>query len=190
MPSVICTYGCPVLCNPRTDIVALPKPRRNRTILTKAGQRATLFPQTFFKVNIRSVIALLPFLICVRKANGKVDCIERVHIYACNRLLGVNINTPNAMVCFETGRLSLLLNAQEKMMKYLLRLLQMHSHRYSKQCYDMMVMQESRGIVNWISSVKKCVNELGFGHVSQSQNLEYPDQLIQIFTQRLKDTCT
>ena len=84
--------------------------------------------------------------------------IERVHLSACKKYLGVKNSTPNVMVYGECGRYPLVIDSQIKVIKYWLRLLSMPSYRIPKKCYEMMLLYDKNGRTDWVTNVKNFFN--------------------------------
>ena len=115
------------------------------------------------------------------------DQLEKVHLYACKKYLGVKNNTPTVMIYGETGRYPLYIQAYVKIIKYWLRLLRMNTDRYPRKCYDMMKLYDSTGKRNWVTSVRELLFNIGFNYVWYNQCVESEPLFIMSFTQRLKD---
>ncbi|MCB4773617.1 MAG: hypothetical protein LGB05_08370, partial [Sulfurovum sp.] len=73
--------------------------------------------QTFFKI---FDIKIQPILMYASEIWGTVrlDGIEKVHMMACKRFLGVPLRTPNKMVYGELGRYPLFVNSTLRCLKY------------------------------------------------------------------------
>jgi hypothetical protein len=69
----------------------------------------------------------------------RLDSIERAHLMACKRYLGVPTRTPNKMVYGELGRFPLFVTSYVRCIKYWFRLLQMEQIRLPSQAYRMLV---------------------------------------------------
>ena len=74
----------------------------------------------------------------------RLDSIERVHLMACKRYLGVPIRTPNKMVYGELGRFPLFVASYVRCVKYWFRLLQMEHTRHN-QAYRMLISLVENG---------------------------------------------
>ena len=79
--------------------------------------------------------------------------IEKVHLYACKRVLCVPSQPPNMMVYSKTGRYSLHITIIIKHVKYRTRLLHLPSSRLCKQTYLILYNTCCSGIHNWVSQM-------------------------------------
>ena len=88
--------------------------------------------QTFFKI---FDIKIQPILMYASEIWGTVrlDGIEKVHMMACKRFLGVTLRTPNKIVYGELGRYPLFVNSTLRCLKYWLRVLKIDDIRIPKQ---------------------------------------------------------
>ena len=114
------------------------------------------------------------------------DCIEKVQLLACKKLLGVKMNTPNAMVYGECGRFPIIISQQVRIITYWIRLLSMPPHRLPRKCYDVMLLFHKEGKQNWASNVKHLLFSTGFNHIWLDQKIVSPALFLFSFTQRLK----
>ena len=116
-----------------------------------------------------------------------IDSIERVHMLACKRYLGVPLKSPNKMVYGELGRYPLYINSSLKCLKYWFRLLQMEDTRLPKQAYIMMRMQDLDGKRNWASEIRELLSKIGFDDVWHNQNVNNVNAFLATCKQRLFD---
>ena len=81
--------------------------------------------QTFFKIFYIKIIKIQPILMFASEIWGivRLDGLEKVHMMACKRFLGVPLRTPNKMVYGELGRYPLFVNSTLRCLKYWLRVL-------------------------------------------------------------------
>ena len=117
----------------------------------------------------------------------RLDKLEKVHLLACKRFLGVPIKTPNKIVYGELGRFPLYINSTIRCIKYWLRLLQMDPHRLPKQAYQMMVMQDQSGKICWATHIRELLSRTGFYYIWHNQCPGNVNGFLKEFRQRLID---
>ena len=83
------------------------------------------------------------------------DNIERVHLYACKKILGVKTSTCNTMVYGELGRFPLYIHSSIKAVKYWTKLISMQENRFPKKCYEMMKLYDKNGKRNWVTEIRE-----------------------------------
>ena len=127
--------------------------------------------KTFFKI---FDVKISPILLYGSEIWGlnKYDSIEKVHLYACKKYLGVKYNTSNSMVYGECGRLPLYIYSTVKVIKYWLRLLTMPCHRFPKKCYNMMIVYDRNGKQNWVTNVREFLFKTGYSYVRNDQTVQ------------------
>lgn len=132
---------------------------------------------------------IAPILLYGSELWGCFDCsqIEKVHMYACKRLLGISSNSPNQMVYGELGRCTLSILANIRSVKYWLRLNCMPDSRYAKMSYIMLKNAVERGKQNWVSQVKCLLCMNGFGDVWLNGSVGRECAFIRTLQQRLQD---
>jgi hypothetical protein len=69
---------------------------------------------------------------------SRLDTIEKVHLAACKRFLGVSLCTPNKMIYSELGRFPLFINPTLRSLRYWFRLVQLDESRLPAQAYRML----------------------------------------------------
>ena len=74
----------------------------------------------------------------------------------------------------------------ERVIKYWLKLLEMHNARYPKKCYNMLLQAVNLGKVNWASKVKHLLYHIGFGEIWEAQFVSCKDAFMSEFVMRLK----
>ena len=113
--------------------------------------------------------------------------LEKVHIKACKKFLGVSIKTTNVAVLGECGRLPLFVMTAFRCINYWCKILRMPNHRYPYKCYKMLHSLDNHGHINWASHVKNLLFNFGFGIVWINQDIESQDNFLISFSTRLKD---
>ena len=100
--------------------------------LCRAYQKCKAMSQnTFFKIFDSKVQSILLYSSEIWGLQ-RLDSIEKVHLLACKRYLGVPIKTPNKMIYGELGRYPLFVNSNIRCIKYWFRILQMKKTQTSK----------------------------------------------------------
>ena len=84
----------------------------------------------------------------------RLDNIEREHMMACTRFLGVPLRSPNKMAYGELGRYPLFVNSTVRYLKYRLRVLKTDDSRLPKQAYKMMMSMAANEKKCWGTEVK------------------------------------
>ena len=117
----------------------------------------------------------------------RLDQIEKVHLLACKRFLGVPLKTPNKLVYSELGRYPLYINSVVKVIKYWFRLLQMNDSRLTKQAYLMCVSLDEKGKKCWVTGIREILSKAGFMHIWLNQGVCNKKLFLSQFKQRLVD---
>lgn len=143
-------------------------------------------PDTFFRIFDSKVQSILLYSSEVWGFQ-RLEKIERVHLLACKRFLGVPTKTPNKMVYSELGRYPLFINTNIRCLKYWFRLLQMDQDRLPKQAYMMLLSQDQNGKRCWATEIKEMLQKAGFGYVWLQQGTQNTGQFLKNFRQRLMD---
>ncbi len=144
--------GTTMLCHKNSHLKGTPSKQSPR-ILWKG--------MAFFKI---FDIKIQPILMYASEIWGTVrlDGIEKVHMMACKRFLGVPLRTPNKMVYGELGRYPLFVNSTLRCLKYWLRVLKMDDIRIPKQAYKMMILMDESEKKCWVTEVKNVLSKNGF----------------------------
>ena len=145
--------------------------------------------QTFFKTLDIKIIKIQPILMFASEIWGTVrlDGIEKVHMMACKRFLGVPLRTPNKMVYGELGRYPLFVNSTLRCLKYWLRVLKMDDIRIPKQAYKMMILMDESEKKCWVTQVKDVLSKNGFYCVWLQQGVGDEKKFLCELKQRLTD---
>eukprot|EP00745_Piridium_sociabile_P029819 TRINITY_DN4926_c0_g2_i11.p1 TRINITY_DN4926_c0_g2~~TRINITY_DN4926_c0_g2_i11.p1 ORF type:complete len:208 (+),score=2.80 TRINITY_DN4926_c0_g2_i11:126-749(+) len=97
------------------------------------------------------------------------------------------MRTPNDLVYGETNRYPIYINAAVRCIRYWLRIAQMDGFRLPYIAYRTLCELDSRGKKNWVSNVRLCLFENGFGHVWLNQGVGCDASFVSAFRQRLID---
>ena len=150
------------------------------SLLIKALRKiAHVTPQIFYKLFDAQV---MPILLYGSEVWGLKGCknIESVHLYALKTFLNVSRRTPNDMVYGETGRYPVFINAQIRVVKYWLKILNMEEDRLPKRVYRMMLCTSD----NWASRVKQILIDCELGSAWTAQSVRDENS----FLKSLKET--
>lgn len=141
---------------------------------------------TFFKIFDTKVQPILMYS-AELWGHTRLDSIERVHLLACKRFLGVPRSTPNKIVYGDIGRYPLYIASAVKLIKYWFKLLSMSRDRLPRQAYDMLLGLDERGKQCWASEVRVLLFSAGFSEVWLHQGVGNINQFITTFKQRLME---
>ena len=116
----------------------------------------------------------------------KREIIEKVHLYACKKLLGVSARTPNALVYFELNRYPLYIDARTRVIKYWAKILGLEDHRLPKQAYikELREMDKDNG---WGALLQENLILSGYGNVWDDQNGDLVSRISKGYKQRQID---
>jgi hypothetical protein len=117
----------------------------------------------------------------------RLESIEKVHLLACKRFLGVPLKTPNRMIYGELGRFPLYINSAIRCIKYWFRLLTLPENRLPKQAYNMLLSLDRNGKQCWVTQVKEILCTSGFAYVWNNQGVEHVLPFLKQLRQRLID---
>lgn len=143
-------------------------------------------PETFFRIFDSKVQSILLYSSEIW-GYQRLECIEKVHMLACKRFLGVPLKTPNKMVYGELGRFPLYINSTVRCLKYWFRLLQMDPQRLPKQAYAMLILQDQNGKRCWATEIRELLFRTGFGFVWMNQGVQDIGGFLKVVKQRLLD---
>ena len=106
----------------------------------------------FFKLFDAQIV---PVLLYGSELWGCFGCpnVEKVHMYACKRIIGLSSQSPNHMVYGELGRHHLSVLASTRCVKYWLRLNKLTSNRYARMAYNLLKSMAEEGKEIWASVV-------------------------------------
>ena len=118
--------------------------------------------------------------------NTKSKNIETLHLKFCKRLLGVKRTTSSMSVYGELGRYPLYVARYVKVVKYWFRLLNTDNIIMQKM-YAYMLNDCNRGKVNWVSNVKRLLDQFGFSNVFVDPFSVTPKNFCLSFKNRIVD---
>ena len=87
----------------------------------------------------------------------------------------------------ETNRFPMYINSAVQCIRYWLKLLQLDETRIPFRAYRMLFELDCRGKKNWVTDVRLCLYNYGFGYVRLNQGVGSVNEFIRIFRQRLID---
>ena len=116
--------------------------------------------ETFFKIFDSKIQSVLLYSSVIWGLHI-LDSIERVHLMACKRYLGVPSRTANKMVYGEFGRYPLFV-AYVRCIKYWFLLLYMEQSRLPNRAYRMLVNLDENGEKCWTTEVGELMCKNGF----------------------------
>ena len=111
--------------------------------------------------------------------------IEKLHIFAMKKTLGVGMRTPNDLINGELGRFPIYINAQIRCVRYWLKLTRMSQQRLPFKAYKIFYNLDERGKTNWVSNAQCLLNSYGFRYVWDCHGVGHIDEFLKVFRQRL-----
>ena len=118
--------------------------------------------------------------------NAALNC-EKVHLFALKKYLKVEMRTPNDMIYGETGRYPIMLNGIIKCIRYWLKLVTMPNNRLPRKAYILLHEMDAKGKSNWVSNIRKCLFQYGFGYVWMNQGVGSVNRFLSELKVRLVD---
>jgi hypothetical protein len=88
---------------------------------------------------------------------NKFDELERVQYYACKRFMCAKQKSSNCAVLGDCARYPPYVKTYKRAIRYWLKIIKMPNEGIIKKCYIMMLNDVSNGYVNWVTSVKNCL---------------------------------
>ena len=119
--------------------------------------------------------------------NNAQHTLEKVHMFAAKKLLGVSAKTPKQLIYGELNRYPLAIDSKIKTLKYWLKLQEMDDSRIPKQAY---IRDEREMHINpnsWSKEIKNMLEKNGYGYVWINKGTLFTRSFIKNFKQRLTD---
>ena len=116
----------------------------------------------------------------------KLHMIERIHMYACKRLLGVSMKTPNSLVYAELNRFPLTIDSTMRCIKYWGKILLLPQERIPRQAYER-EKNELNKINGWGNTLKSIIERNGYGNIWLNEEIQNFNGFCKAFRQRLID---
>jgi len=113
--------------------------------------------------------------------------LEKVHLFACKRLLRVGSQTPNKMIYGDLGRYPVFITSAIRFVKYWLRLISMPEERLPRKAYLMSRSMIDTGKKTWAFHLKSLLCEHGLGEAWQQQGVGSVGSFLTTLRQRLLD---
>ena len=113
--------------------------------------------------------------------------VEKLHLFALKKFLGVDIRTPNDLVYGDTGRYPIVIHSTIRCIKYWLKLLAMPDSRLPRKVYSMLYKLDEGGKVNWVSKIRMFLFQHGFGYVWVNQSVGDCNAFISVLRERMID---
>ena len=144
-------------------------------------------PEIFFKMFDCQIQPILTYGSEVWGLSDNQESIERVHLSALKRFLGVNSKCPRHLIYGETGRHPLFVNTYSRCIKFWLRLTCMDDGRYPRKAYNMLLNLQRQNYTTWACKVRNVLHKFGFGVVLEMQGVGNVNLFIKEFNLRLID---
>ena len=168
------------------DAMSAKAKKATITMFNSLHQFSCLPYDTFFKLFDTKISPIMLYGSELWALNN-VNCIEKLHLYACKRFLNVKPRACNNCILGDLGRYPMYISAAKRCIKYWIRLLQMPNYRYLKMCYDMMLYYDNLGYKNWVTQVRINLFTNGFGYIWEMQRVDNPKLFLLNYVNRLKD---
>ena len=141
---------------------------------------------TFFKI---FDIKIQPILTYAAEVWGvyQIDTVERIHLIACKRFLGVPNITATNKVYGELNRYPLFIKTQLCAIRYWLRILNMNVTRLPRQAYQMQLELDNIGHRCWVSQIRELLSNCGYFYIWLQQRVENDKLFLRSIKQRLLD---
>ena len=111
------------------------------------------------------------------------ESIERVHLSALKRFLGVSSKSPRHLIYGETGRHPLFVNTYARCIKFCLRLTCMDDRRYPRKACRLLNLQR-QNYTTWACKVRNVLYKFGFGVVWEMHGVGN----VNLFIKKFKGT--
>ena len=115
------------------------------------------------------------------------EILERVHLFAIKRFLGVHSKTPRYLVYGDSGRYPVFIISYCKCIKFWLKIVRMNSSRLVHKAYHMLLYLQMQNYKTWIDQVKNVLFMYGFGYVWEAQGVGSEALFLKCFKERLID---
>ena len=162
----------------------------------RAKKKVVIIFRTLFKlgqIDIKTFFQLFdvqvkPMLLYAAEIWGSTyfDVIEKTHMFACKKLLGVSARTPNLFIYAELNRYPLFIDSQVRTIKYWIKLLMLDDTRIPRRAYEK-VRRDVENKHSWGYKVKNMLDKGGYSNVWIDQRVENINSFVKGFKQRLID---
>ena len=113
--------------------------------------------------------------------------LEKVHMFAAKKLIGVSAKTPKQLVYGELDRYPIEIDCKVKTLKYWFKLQEMEEGRIPKQAYLRDEKEINFNNNSWSKEIKNMLEKNGFGYIWRNKGTAYPKSFVKNFKQRLVD---
>ncbi|WP_293716285.1 hypothetical protein, partial [Thiolapillus sp.] len=144
-------------------------------------------PEIFFKMFDSQIQPILTYGSEIWGLSDNQECIERVHLSALKKFMGVSSKSPRHLIYGETGRYPLYVHTYARCIKFWLRLTCMDDKRYPRKAYNMLLNLQRQNYNTWACSIRNVLYKFGFGVVWEMQGVGDVKSFIKEFKQRLID---
>ena len=145
-------------------------------------------PEIFFKlfdVQVKPMVLYAAELWGMAKEES-LNTIEKVHSFACKKLLGVTPRTPSTMVQSELNRHPIIIDAKIRAVKYWAKIIQLSENRLPRQAYER-ELKETNKVDNWAFKIKEMLMTNGYGYVWENGGTFFMKSFLKSLKQRLVD---
>ena len=158
------------------------------TIFKTLYKLGKIEPDTFFRLFDAQVKPMLIYASEIWGLANKesLQTIEKVHMCACKRMLGVTPRTPNTLVQGELDRYPLAIDTQLKVIKYWAKLTQLDISRLPRQAYEREKLERNKPD-NWALGVKQLLQTNGYAFVWENEGIQWSKALFRNIKQTLID---
>ena len=113
------------------------------------------------------------------------SCTKQVHIYACKRFPGANKHSCNDAILADPGRFPMVIYSARRSITFWLRILSLPNDRYLKLCYNMLFYHDTIGCTNWVTHVRKHLNENCYGYIWKEKEVTQPELFLSEYSNRM-----
>ena len=113
--------------------------------------------------------------------------LEKVHMFAARKLIGVSSKTPRQLVYGELNRYPLVIDSKIKTLKYWLKLQEMEDNRIPKQAYMRDEKEMHINTHSWSREIKNMLERNGYGYIWINKGTMFTRSFLKSFKQRLVD---
>ena len=145
-------------------------------------------PDIFFRLFDAQVKPMLIYAAEVwgTASNESLKTVEKVHMLACKRILGVTPRTPNVLVQGELNRYPLEIDTKVRALKYWYKTIKLEGNRLPRQAFER-ELKEPNKPKNWAESIKQLLFTNGYGYIWENRGTEFMKAFFRSFKQRLVD---
>ena len=144
-------------------------------------------PSIFFKLFDSQIQPILTYGSEIWGLCKNQEAIEKIHLFALKRFLGVHTKTPRHLVYGDTGRYPLHVITKSKCIKFWLKLTRLNENRLAKKAYNMLLSLQKNNYSTWVDNVRTLLYTYGFGVVWEAQSVGSVHIFVKNLKQRLQD---